>query len=122
MTHLLAAKVPVGDFTGEGWLGNTVTIMYSIRSLAKVISLVIGFLTIIGGLWFIFQFFSGALGWITAGSDKDGISRAQKRITNSLIGLLVVIFAFSIIALVGQVLGLDILDIETSVRNLSNSL
>jgi hypothetical protein len=110
----LAAKVNVGTITGDGPLGNNTAIMAPTTTLAAVISLIIGFLTIVGSLWFIFQFFTGALNWITAGSDKDGISKAQRRMTNALIGLVVLILSYALIGLVGQLFGIEILNLANS--------
>jgi hypothetical protein len=77
---------------------------------AKVLSSVIGLLTIIASLWFIFLFMSGAVSWLTAGGDKARVQEAQKKITNGIIGLVVVIAAIFIIDLIGTIIGLDILN------------
>jgi len=122
MNHL---AIRIGIFNGIGNLGKTrwgaaggYQDIAPDVTLSTIISTVIGVITLAGGLWFIVQFFIGALNWITAGSDKDGISKAQKRMTNSLIGLIVLIGAYSFIGLVGHVLGIDILDFITPLRTL----
>lgn len=81
-----------------------------------IFSNLIGFLTIIAGLWFMLQFISGALGWITSGGDKAGVQAAQRRITNAFIGLFVVVAAYAIIWIIGQLLGFDILQPQELIK------
>lgn len=73
-----------------------------------LISMVIGMLTVVGGVYFIFQIITGAVQWISSGSDKDGVQRAQRKFTNAIIGLIILIFAYNLIDLVGKLLGYDI--------------
>lgn len=94
---------PLGG-SGMGWgIGGFVDLFN------RVMSIIIGFLTIIAGLWFLLQFFFGAFAWLTAGSDKTALENAQKKITNSIIGLVVVVAAIFIIEIIGNIMGLDIL-------------
>jgi len=79
-------------------------------TLNKVVSTIIGFLTIIAALWFLFQFIIAGFQWIGAGGDKNNTTAARDKITNSLIGLLIVVIAWAVIGVVGKVLGLDILN------------
>lgn len=69
----------------------------------------------IGGLLFIFAFFltflyllMGGVSWLTSGGDKSKLENARDKITNALIGLVVVAAAYAVFALVGQFFGLDI--------------
>lgn len=69
----------------------------------------------IGGLFFIFAFFltflyllTGGIGWLTSGGDKSKLETARDKITNALVGLVIVAAAYAIFALVGQFFGLDI--------------
>jgi len=83
----------------------------SIKNLEKIFSTVIGFLTIFAGLYFMVSFLIGAIGWTTAGGETDKIETAKKRMTNGAIGLIIVVAAYSIIFIIGEVLGLDILNL-----------
>ena len=75
------------------------------------ISSIIGLLTIIASIWFIFLLFTGAYGIMTAGGDKTAIETARKRITNGIVGFIIVIAAVFIIRFIGALLGLkDILN------------
>lgn len=111
---LLAAERPLGGaFQGIGPLGATpvwgTTIGEVMNVFNKVISTIIAVLTISAGLWFILQFILGAWSWLSAGSDKASLENAQKKLTNSVIGLAIVVAAIFLIDLIGGLLGLDIL-------------
>lgn len=77
-----------------------------------LISRVIGVMTVVAGIWFVFTLFIGAIGWITAGGDKGAVETAKKRIANGLTGLVIVVIATFILSLVGQIIGFDILNLS----------
>lgn len=57
----------------------------------------------------------GAIGWLTAGGDKQQVSTARDRITTAAIGLVLVIAAYAITGVVGSLFGLDILDLKGTI-------
>ena len=71
------------------------------------LSSVIGLLTIIAAIWFIFLFITGAIGYMTAGGDKGKIESSSKRMVNGVIGLIIVIAAIFIINFIGWAFGLQ---------------
>ena len=107
---------PIGGEEGFGPWGNIANLGTEVgeaaKSFTKIISNIIGVMTIAGGIWFMFQFIAGGLGWLTAGGDKAGVQAAQKRITNAVIGLVVVVSAYALIWIIGELLGFDILHPE----------
>ena len=52
----------------------------------------------------------GAFQWIMAGGDKEGIEKAKKRITNSLIGLAIGFSVYAISVLLSTIFGVEILN------------
>jgi hypothetical protein len=69
----------------------------------------------IAGLLFLFAFLltflyliMGGIAWITAGGDKGQLETARNKITNALMGLVVVAAAYAVFTLVGQFFGLNI--------------
>jgi len=69
----------------------------------------------IGGLFFIFAFcltflylLTGAVAWITSGGEKAKLEEARNKITNALVGLVIVAASYAVFALVGQFFGLDV--------------
>lgn len=121
MTNLLAQQqIDIGGDTlsGFGKLGleggeNAGTVFNS------VISVAVGIMTAVASVWFIFQLITAAVAWIGAEGDKGKVEEARKKMTNAIIGLVVVISAVFLASLVGSILGLDILNPGTILENLS---
>ncbi len=113
-----------GIFGGLGPLGNTSGFTADVSPAAalfnRVMSIIIGFLTVVAGLWFVFQFLIGAFSWLTAGGDKAKIQAAQAKITTSILGLAIVIIAIFLIDLIGTLLGLNILSPADFIINVWN--
>lgn len=101
---------PIGTGEGLGPFSGVGDQTDAITKFAAGFSAIIGFLTVAGGLWFIFQFIIGALQWIGAGGDQKSLQGAQEKITNSLIGLVVVVAAVAVIRVIGTFLDFDILN------------
>lgn len=80
------------------------------NTLNKGLGNIIGFMTIIAALWFMFQFIIGGYQWIASGGDKNNLEQARDKIINSIIGLIIVVVAWIIVGLIGKLLGLDILN------------
>jgi len=87
---------PFGDAPGDGLTGIT-----------KVVSSVIGIMTVAAGIWFLFQFIIGGFNWINAGGDKSKLQSSKDRLTNSFVGLIVVVAGLAIIALASTFFGFD---------------
>lgn len=105
INNLLAQNsIPLGPIRGFGTLGNPTD--SGIGTFAKFISSTIGLMTIIAIIWFIFNFFIGAIGIISAGGDKNALETAKKKITTGVIGFVVVVSAIFIIQLIGFLLGI----------------
>jgi len=84
----------------------------------NIISGAIGLMTIIAGIYFIFILIAGAIAWLSAGGDKGAVENARKRITNGIIGLVVVIAAIFIFRLITTILGVeDIRDPASFIQN-----
>ena len=64
--------------------------------LNKIVSTIIGILTVVAAIWFIFQFIIAGFQWIQSGGEKNNLSEARDKITNSLIGLIIVVSAYAI--------------------------
>lgn len=103
----LLADIQLGPFTGFGPLGTNLTGEgQGIARFSSFISSVIGLMTIIAIIWFVFVFITGAISMITAGGDKAALETARKKISSGLIGLVVVIAAVFIFDLVGTLIGI----------------
>lgn len=78
--------------------------------LNKVFSTLIGLMTIVAALWFMIQFITAGIQWISSGGEKSNLDQARDKITHSLIGLIIVVSAWIVIGLIGKVIGLEILN------------
>jgi hypothetical protein len=109
-TYLLAVSTgtSIGNITGIGPLGNVAdTSTGTAFSLFELlVSNIIGALTVIASIWFIYQIILASISWISSNGDKQNIQTAQKRLTNSFLGLLVAVMAYSVTALIGKFLGM----------------
>jgi hypothetical protein len=84
----------------------------SLKALSNgeaLLSAVIGFLTIVAGLLFIFHFVVGALNWVSAGGEQGKIQKARDKMTQGVVGLVVIVISYALIGIVGSVVGLDLL-------------
>ena len=117
------APTELGKIGGEGLgpFSNISSGLQGLRSITSIVSSIIGVMTIAAGIWFLFNFIAGGLQWISAGGDKNSLQQAQQRIQNALLGLVIVVVGWSILALAGTFLGFDILinDPETILRQLT---
>lgn len=86
------------------------------KLLADILSNAIGFLTIISGIFFMLYFIIGGLSWVMSGGKPDKVQKAQDTMTSAAIGLIIVAASYTIIFVVGKVLGIDILNLQKSIN------
>jgi len=79
--------------------------------LATIISNIIGAMTIGAGIWFLFQAIIAGYNYMNAAGDKVRIENAGRKLTNSLIGIALVVAAYGFLALIGSFLGIEFLNI-----------
>lgn len=72
----------------------------------------IGLLFIFGSISFFFMLLWGAVGWILSGGDKASLESAKNKITNAVIGFILLIATFGIVNLIELFFGIDILLID----------
>ena len=117
MLSLLAQSGLGGTLEGLGYSPGT-TIGSASTGLSSFISNIIGLLTIIAGITFLIYFTVGGLSWITAGGDTGKIEEAKNRMTGGAIGMIIVVSAWAISWIIGQVLGVDFLNPAETLREL----
>ncbi len=88
------AGVQVNGLSADTLLGgvfrNAITLIFTIASVSAVLVF----------LW-------GAVDWILSGGDKEKVASARKKITNALIGLIVLAVSFLVLSLVGTFIGIN---------------
>lgn len=102
----LLAQQSLGTIGGDG-LGPFATNPDAHSAISRIISSIIGVMTIAAGVWFLLQFSVGGFNWINAGGDKAKLQAARDKLTNAFVGLLVVVAGWAILALAGTFFGVD---------------
>ncbi len=67
---------------------------------------------IAGSLIFFFMLVSGAIQWISSGGDKQALEGARGKITNAVVGILLLFGALAIINLIEKFFGVQILTLD----------
>ena len=75
--------------------------------VGTVLKNVISLLFIVGGIATLIYFIWGAVDWITSGGDKEKVAGARKKMTNAIIGLVLLALSYFIIGLVGEIVGFN---------------
>jgi len=105
------ADIPIGDFKPPittGPLADPATNTAS--TFESIISLIIGVITSVAFIYYLFRFFMAAISLITSGGDKkdkNKLAEARSALTNATIGLVLVIAAIFLVQFVGWLLGVE---------------
>lgn len=115
MKNILAdiTIAPSGGFSGIGTLGKPSDPGQggAFYDFSKIMSMAIGVLTLVAFIWFLFVLITGAIGVMNSGGDQKALESSKKRITNGLVGLVVVIASIFIVDLIGVIIGVDYLNV-----------
>lgn len=102
------ARAPVGsereDFTA---------------SLETYISDILGIITVLAALFFIVYAFLAAFQWVTSGGDSGKVTKARDRLMWSTLGLILIVATYSILGLIGGLIGFSILNVEELIEMVS---
>lgn len=107
-----------------GWNPETIAIEENEKAtdtLEKVISMLIGVATTLSSMFFVIQLFRAGLNYITAGGDSGKIEAAKLRMQQSAIGLGIVVMIYSVLGIIGKVMGVDILNPGQTLLNIIGS-
>lgn len=121
MTNNLLAQtsVPIGQpLQGIGPYGTGGA--NSPDRFTQALTVIIGVLTLIAGIWFIFLLLTGGIEWMASGGDKGKLASARSKMFSGAIGLAIVVAALFIAEIFGGLIGLDnILDPSGQLVNIS---
>ena len=109
---------PPGGLHGPGPTAPTTSTGLG-ESAAHLVSVVIGLFTLAAGLWFLIQLILGGYAYMSAGGNKEKAQTASQKITQALIGLVIVVLAIFIINLLGYILNIDFLNIGEVIQTLT---
>ncbi|MBU1885204.1 pilin [Patescibacteria group bacterium] len=87
----------------------TVSGIEAASALEKIASLALGGITLVAAVYFLFVLVIAGFTWMGAAGDAGKITKARDSMTNGIIGLVIIIAAYSLIGAVGSMLGINIL-------------
>ena len=80
------------------------------QGIEKIITLGIGIATIGGAILLIVYFAYGALRYVMSGGDSKGADAGKTAMTHAAAGLLILVLLTTIVAIIGRIFGINILD------------
>ncbi len=104
-----------GNVSGVGPLGNPTDVF---SELPKLVSTIIGVMTVSAILWFIFQFILGGYKWISSAGDSKTLEAARTQLTQAIVGLIIVFGTLVLVSVLGNAFGVDVLNLERMLRQL----
>ena len=78
-----------------------------VGTFEKLVSNIIGILTLVAVLWFALQIIFAGLGMIGAQGDEKKLEENRSKLTNGVLGLFIVVIAMGLTALLSKLLGLS---------------
>lgn len=75
-----------------------------------IVSNMIGLLTVIAGLYFVVNMILAGMKWLGSGGESGKVADARMQIIQSVLGIIVIVAAYSIIGIIGTIVGFDILN------------
>lgn len=104
------------DLTGPGIAS---TKDNGVANLEKIVSQIIGILTVVGVVYFAIQIILAGYSMLSSSGDPKKIEMSRDRLTQSVLGLFVVMVAIVFAALIARLVGIkDVFNIETQLQNL----
>jgi hypothetical protein len=67
---------------------------------------------IIGVLFFLFILIIGAIQWISSGGDKNALEEAKHKVTNAIVGMVILFSVFAVLKLIENFFGISILTLD----------
>ena len=79
---------------------------------AELLPSLVGLVLVIGAVLFFFILAMGAIQWITSGGDKQALEGARAKISNGLVGMIILLCTFAIIRFIEYFFKINILTID----------
>jgi len=99
-------------------LGNTLQDVIANKSPISFLSLILKNLItlslIVGSVIFLAMIILGAIQWMSSSGDKQALEGAKGRISNALVGLVILLSVFAIVKLIEYFFGISILTLDIS--------
>ncbi|OGK36820.1 hypothetical protein A3F03_01190 [Candidatus Roizmanbacteria bacterium RIFCSPHIGHO2_12_FULL_41_11] len=76
---------------------------FRIPNLADVLTFFIRFFFVLGGIMALLYLLLGAFAWITSAGDKEAVTAARDKITNAIIGVILIVAVLAVIVTLEQI-------------------
>lgn len=93
-------------------LGPKLQDMSGIEFFQTILPHAVGLAFVIGVLVFLFVIIIGAIQWTSSGGDKAAIESAKGKITNALVGIVVLFSLFALLKFLEDFFGINILALD----------
>lgn len=81
-----------------------------LTSADNFLSVMFGLITVVASVFFVVNFLTATLSWITSAGDSGKITKARDQMLQSVIGLVIVVASYGLIGLIGTMVGLNLLN------------
>lgn len=80
------------------------TVVRNISQTGNFISAIIRFITVLAGIWALWQFLTGGFAYISSSGDKAKVQQAMQQIMMAITGLAIIGASFILAAVIGRLL------------------
>jgi UDP-N-acetylmuramyl pentapeptide phosphotransferase/UDP-N-acetylglucosamine-1-phosphate transferase len=78
----------------------------------EIVPRMIGLAFLVGVVVFFFIMILGAIQWITSGGDKAAVEGARGKLTNAIVGVVILLSLFALLKIVEDFFGINILTLD----------
>lgn len=93
-------------------LGPSLQSMSGVGFFQDLLPRMVGLAFLVGVLVFFFIMILGAIQWITSGGDKTGLESARGKITNAIVGVVILFSLFALLKIIEDFFGINILALD----------
>ncbi len=116
MKNLLAIEMAPPTGVEKGGITNpalgSLGVNTGVSFFQKLIPSLVGLAFVVGIIIFFFMLLISAIQWISSGGDKANVEAARGRLTQALIGIVVLFSVFAIIMFIERFFGISILALD----------
>ena len=93
-------------------LGPSLQSKTGIEFFQDLVPRMVGLAFLVGVLIFFFIMITGAIQWITSGGDKAAVEGARGKITNAIVGVVILLSLFALLKIIEDFFGINILALD----------
>jgi len=105
---LAQTSLPIQNPSINSLIGTFYNFRNGPAAVQRILRVILDALFVAAGVYFFINILLGGYSFITAGGDKEAVQKAQKRIVNSLVGIIIVFSVFAILFVVETLFGVNL--------------